>query len=211
VSAGLSREHLSEDRHGLERLVFFTDAVVAIAITLVALPLVDSARQLGDHSAATFLRENMSGLIAAGISFVVISEFWRDHHRLFVSATGYTRTVIRLNLLWLGGIVALPVATILDVSSRHADRVALALYLGTIVVLMITARAEELLLARDRLLREERFSARLLLENAVPVALMLIALVAAMIMPQWGLWPVLVLVAAQRIRLLVTGARPILG
>lgn len=191
--------------------MFFTDAVVAIAITLVALPLVDSARELGDQSASTFLRENVHGLIAAGISFVVIAEFWRDHHRLFVAATGYTRTVMRLNLLWLAGVVALPVATILDVSAAGADRVALALYLGTIVILMMTARTEELLLTWYGLLGTERFSYRLLVENAIPVVLMLIAFGTAMIMPQWGMWPVLVLVAAQRIRLLVTGARPLLG
>jgi uncharacterized membrane protein len=76
---------------GLERLIFFSDAVVAIAITLIVLPLVDSAREVAHMSTSKFLSENAYALTAAGISFVVISSFWREHHRLFERATGTRR------------------------------------------------------------------------------------------------------------------------
>jgi uncharacterized membrane protein len=60
---------------GLDRLVFFTDAVTAIAITLLILPLVDSVeRAAGEgHSAAQFIGDNLSQLAAFGLSFVVIA------------------------------------------------------------------------------------------------------------------------------------------
>ncbi|ORM35350.1 TMEM175 family protein [Williamsia sp. 1135] len=82
---------------GLERLIFFTDAVVAIAITLVVLPLVDEAKDLDRRSVAEFLSEDSAALIAATISFAVIGAFWRDHHRLFERASGYTPTLLRAN------------------------------------------------------------------------------------------------------------------
>lgn len=90
---------------GSDRLVNFSDAVVAIAITLIVLPPVDSARDLGTESVGVFLRQNSDNLWAAALSFVVIGGFWKDHHRLFEQVTGYTRVVINVNLLWLAGIV----------------------------------------------------------------------------------------------------------
>jgi hypothetical protein len=83
-------------KQGLERLVFFSDAVAAIAITLIILPLVDSARNLGSASVASFLADNLDDLAAAALSFVVIAAFWRGHHALFDRVTGYTTAIALL-------------------------------------------------------------------------------------------------------------------
>lgn len=61
--------------------------MVAIAITLVALPLVDNARDLSGGSGLDFPRVNETDLVAAGISFTVIAAFWMEHHQLFDRAT----------------------------------------------------------------------------------------------------------------------------
>ncbi|WP_410668242.1 TMEM175 family protein [Amycolatopsis sp. cmx-4-68] len=93
-----------------ERLTFFSDAVVAIAITLLALelPLPEGAtsaellHSLGDHR---------SEYISFLISFVVIGGHWRAHHRLFHYVTTLGGGLIRLTFAWLLMQVVMPFAT----------------------------------------------------------------------------------------------------
>jgi uncharacterized membrane protein len=92
-----------------ERLIFFTDAVVAIAITLLALALPVPS---GPSNAA--LLQSARGFrdqyLAFLISFIVIAAHWRGHHQIF----RYVRSVgpiVRWNTLWLLFIVVTPFAT----------------------------------------------------------------------------------------------------
>ncbi|MFI1920479.1 TMEM175 family protein [Nocardia sp. NPDC020380] len=193
------REHASSgsahSERGLERLVFFSDAVVAIAITLIALPLVDSARDVRDSGASKFLADNTYALTAAGISFVIISAFWRDHHRLFERATGYTPLLIRVNMLWLLAMVAIPVTTVLDVYTRRNDRLAIGIYIGVIVFAMVIARVEELLLYRSGLLTNRAdLTPADLASHRITVAAAVLALVIAVALPHVGMWSLLILV-----------------
>ncbi len=178
---------------GLERFVFFSDAVVAIAITLLVLPLVDSARQMGSAATATFFVKNAFQLLAAGVTFAAIGSSWRIHHRLFEQATGYSRVLVRVNFLWLAVVVFFPVATELLVVSPRSDRLATGLYIGTIALLMALLRAEEFILRRSQLMSEE---ARLThTEEAarwIPVILRLLALLIGVVVPGVGLWALVV-------------------
>ncbi|MEA5361724.1 TMEM175 family protein [Amycolatopsis sp., V23-08] len=101
----------SEERlFAAERLVFFSDAVVAIAITLLALELplpegpsgTELLHSLGDHK---------SEYISFLISFAVIGGHWRAHHRLFEHVTRVTSGLIRLTFVWLLMQVIMPFAT----------------------------------------------------------------------------------------------------
>jgi len=93
-----------------ERLVFFSDAVVAIAITLLALELplpegpnsAELLRSLGHHQ---------SEYISFLISFIVIGGHWRAHHRLFHYVTRLGGGVVRLTFGWLLMQVIMPFAT----------------------------------------------------------------------------------------------------
>jgi uncharacterized membrane protein len=93
-----------------ERLTFFSDAVVAIAITLLALelPLPEGAtnaellRSLGHHQ---------SEYVSFLISFVVIAVHWRAHHRLFRHVTTVRGGLLRLTFGWLLTMVLMPFAT----------------------------------------------------------------------------------------------------
>ncbi len=141
---------VDQTERGLDRLVNFSDAVVAIAITLVALPLVDIASARG-ASGASLLAHDGGRLAAAGLSFVIIGAFWREHHVELERAGRYSRLLTVLDLLWLAAIVFLPVPTALLFSSgqRNGDDVAAdALYIGTMLVALAAMRCMQLEIAR---------------------------------------------------------------
>lgn len=93
-----------------ERMVFFSDAVVAIAITLLALEL---PLPTGHGAAAVrhSLNEHLSDYMAFCISFLVIGANWMGHHRVFGFITGIGGRVLGLNMAWLFTVVLTPFAT----------------------------------------------------------------------------------------------------
>ncbi len=97
----------------LERLVFFSDAVFAIAITLLVLEIhvPRLAGEATDHDFAIELAHLLPSLIAFALSFLVIGMFWMGHHRLFADATHYSEKLVWPNLLFLMAIAFMPFAT----------------------------------------------------------------------------------------------------
>lgn len=197
-------------RRGLDRLVFFSDAVIAIAITLVVLPLVDVAREAttsgsdageGVRTTADFFADNGPALLAAAISFAVIASYWREHHRIFLHAARSDRALISVNLLWLAGIAFLPLATVLKVDAPSTDALANLVYIGTIGVTSALLRVEELVLARAGLYQPGFTpTAARLASHWTPVALTTIALVIATVWPATGLYPLFLLLLSAPIQ-----------
>ena len=96
---------------GLDRLVNFTDAAVAIAITLLVLPLTDLVTNGENPSIASLLSDDQGTFLAFAISFVVIASFWAGHHRVFEHLRDYSNAVLWANFLWLASIVLIPFTT----------------------------------------------------------------------------------------------------
>jgi uncharacterized membrane protein len=99
--------------HTLERLVFFSDAVFAIAITLLVIeihpPHVErGARDLA-HVAA--LANLIPAIVGYFISFWVIGMFWMGHHRAFALAAHYSPRILVWNMALLSVIAFMPFAT----------------------------------------------------------------------------------------------------
>lgn len=97
----------------LERLVFFSDAVFAIAITLliieVKVPHLPHGSDVAAHlHALANLTPNFMGFF---ISFAVIGAFWAGHHRAFGLAEHYAPGIVLPNLAMLCAIVLMPFAT----------------------------------------------------------------------------------------------------
>ncbi len=96
---------------GYERLVFFSDAVMAIAITLLALEvrLPESVTTSAQLPAA--LLELTPQIGAYFISFFVIGTFWIGHHRMFTHIKRYNHGLLWINLLFLFLVAILPFPT----------------------------------------------------------------------------------------------------
>jgi uncharacterized membrane protein len=93
-----------------ERQTLFSDAVIAIAITLLALelPLPEGVTNAALWEAA---KADHADYLAFLISFVVIWAHWAGHHRLFRYVTGFDARLGTLNTLWLFMQVVTPFAT----------------------------------------------------------------------------------------------------
>ncbi len=99
--------------HALERMVFFSDAVFAIAITLLVIELhaPEFPRGTGDLVHIQALAHLVPNLIGFAVSFAVIGMFWMGHHRAFSLAAHYSPRVLGWNLALLGMIAFMPFVT----------------------------------------------------------------------------------------------------
>jgi uncharacterized membrane protein len=106
------QNHPANEELGLERIVFFSDAVMAIAITLLAIDL--RVPEIAASVAAAELPRSLSELgprfMSFIISFFVIGIYWMSHHRYFRFIQRYDGGLIALNLLFLLFIVLMPFA-----------------------------------------------------------------------------------------------------
>ena len=99
----------------LERLILFSDAVFAIAITLLVIDIKipELPREHATDSNLLFkLKELIPKFISFVISFFLIGQYWRVHHRLFGYVINFNERVIWLNLLFLFAIVLMPFSTV---------------------------------------------------------------------------------------------------
>src|SRR4051794_16269100 len=88
----------------LERMILFSDAVFAIAITLLALeikvPEIDK-HIVSDALLADKLNELIPKFIGFFVSFFVIGIYWVAHHRMFGFVVNYNQRLLWLNLFFL--------------------------------------------------------------------------------------------------------------
>jgi TMEM175 potassium channel family protein len=94
-----------------DRVLFFSDAVFAIAITLLAVSLRVPEQIEHGLSTGRALHQALPGIVGFWISFAVIGLFWIGHHGLFRYINALDRPLILMNLLFLGVIAFLPYPT----------------------------------------------------------------------------------------------------
>lgn len=99
--------------HALERLVFFSDAVFAIAITLLIIEVHPPHLPWGApwQSHVDALLRMLPTFFGFFVSFFVIGAFWAAHHRAFAMAAHYSERLVAPNLQLLCAIVFMPFAT----------------------------------------------------------------------------------------------------
>lgn len=120
--------------HALERLVFFSDAVFAIAITLLVIEIHPPHLPHGSADAAHWraLAELIPSFVGYFVSFMVIGMFWMGHHRAFILAATYSPRVLWWNLTLLSVIAFMPFVTAY-MSTNGGQRVPVMLYCGAMV------------------------------------------------------------------------------
>jgi uncharacterized membrane protein len=119
----------------LERLILFSDAVFAIAITLLIIEI--KTPVLSERSTSALLdalAEKFSEFFGFLLSFTVIGTFWISHHRLFGFITGYTHRLLLLNLFMLFWIVFLPFTSGLNSHYGGMDAVWMIYSLNTFMI-----------------------------------------------------------------------------
>jgi len=118
----------NQDSLALERIIFFSDAVFAIAITLLALEirLPETAANLGNAELTKDLIALWPKYLGYVISFMVIGFFWIGHHRKFRLIKHFDSTLLRLNLLLLMVIAFIPFPA--AVISANGNRTATIFY-----------------------------------------------------------------------------------
>jgi uncharacterized membrane protein len=163
---------------GLDRLVTFLDAVVAIAITLLVLPLVEVLGEGGGDDLGTVLGAHLPQFGAFALSFVVIARLWLVHHRIVESVGAYDVPFLWVNLLWAFTIVVLPFTTQV-IAEFGTDRLSFALYVGTITTSSAAMTVLTVLLRRRAPLRREGVAAAdvHVTQAVVTTGLLLLALV----------------------------------
>lgn len=106
-------DHHNSPAHPLERLIFFSDAVFAIAITLLIIEVEPPrlSRHATDWEHIVALINLTPNFVAFFISFFVIGAFWAGHHRAFSLARHWSPRLVAPNIMMLAAVVFMPFAT----------------------------------------------------------------------------------------------------
>lgn len=119
----------------LERFVFFSDAVFAIAITLLVIEIRVPHIQPGTleaRQAFQALLERLPNFIGFFVSFAVVGAFWSFHHRAFGLLVRHDPSFAWPNLFLLMAIAFLPFSTAF-MSENFGQRVPHLFYLASLL------------------------------------------------------------------------------
>lgn len=119
----------------LDRIVNFSDAVFAIALTLLVLDI--RVPEIPDDLVAEELPAQLLALwpkyFGYVLSFVVIISFWNIHHSIFSGIRGYDKGLIWLNSTFLMFVAIVPFPT--SLLSEYGDhQLPVAIYAATLAI-----------------------------------------------------------------------------
>lgn len=117
-----------------ERMVAFSDAVMAVAITLLVLDL-KLPEGISDAQLGAALRGSLHGVGVYALSFIVVGLFWMGHHEQYTYIRRVDPALMWLNLLYLLTIGLIPFVT--SLLSDHGTALSTCLYAGVLVTTSI--------------------------------------------------------------------------
>jgi uncharacterized membrane protein len=115
----------------VSRIVFFNDAIFAIAMTVLVLGFRVPEGLSGESDITDTLSDQFDHYVGYFLSFLVLGYYWLAHHRLFDHVRRADRWVLYLNLVFLAFIGMLPYPA--ELLQHHSDtEVAVTLWSATI-------------------------------------------------------------------------------
>jgi uncharacterized membrane protein len=153
-----SSKHARRVFTSLARINSFSDAVFAVAITLLVLSIAVPTIK-GAHTNANLwrgLHDIFGHFLAYVLSFLIIGAFWYRHHDLFDRLERYDSRMVRLNTVLLMFVVFIPYPT--SLIGRYGDiSLAVAIYGVTMAVSCLLMTSICLYAAKGRRLVGEDF------------------------------------------------------
>src|SRR5882724_1687772 len=125
-------QHHTREQFQVDRLAFFSDAIIAIAITLLVLEI--KIPSLGEHATwqqvrTVYIRQLFYPFMGLFLSFLIIGRLWMRHHEIFEHITAYNRTLIRFNLYFLFSVVLLPVSTMFMMDENNPKQISTVVFI----------------------------------------------------------------------------------
>lgn len=190
-------DHHDRTEFQIERLILFTDAVFAIAITLLAIEI--RFPEVKGLPSDADIWGRMGGLLPKFmgflLGFIIIAQYWTAHHRIFRFVRNYDNKLLWLNILFLLFIILMPFSSGVF-SSYGVVRAAFIIYA---INIMLAGLAQVLLLryllnpAHGLILPEDRTHPDLdTWRPMVAVSGFGLALVVVQLLPSRGIWIVLI-------------------
>ena len=194
---------------GLKRLIAFSDGVVAIALTLLVLPLAELAGELREQR--TLLQAfdaHSDSLLGFFISFAVIWVLWRNHHEIMENFAGYNATMFNIHFVWLLSIVVLPLATALISNERVPWADAFYIVVLGMAIASLIGIARQGVRHRELVVDDDAVRRSLAGWSGVgTIAALVAALIVTLIWPNLGSLPLLLLLIPGPINAVVTRIR----
>ncbi|HVM13102.1 MAG TPA: TMEM175 family protein [Egibacteraceae bacterium] len=133
----ISEDHrAAAERESLEfsRVVNLSDAVFAIALTLLVLNLEVPRVPAGELASA--LADQTSAFIAFALAFFLVANIWWQHHRIFAVLGFLEPGLVAINMAILAGVALAPFPTSL-VGVGPNERTAVMSFIGLFAVLTL--------------------------------------------------------------------------
>lgn len=116
-----------------ERIVTLTDAVVAIAMTLLALDLrPDLPADVSSGRLGSWLGDHAGQYAALVVAFAVIAQYWATHHRLMRGVDRHDDSLTWATMLFLFVVTLLPLTSYLQ--GYYGDSLAISLFAGNLML-----------------------------------------------------------------------------
>jgi uncharacterized membrane protein len=161
--------------YDLARLVYFSDAVFAIVITLLVLPLTSDVGLSPGSDLASAVWDLWPRFVSFVLSFLVVGQFWVVHHRIYGLFVGCDRGLVWVSLVNLLTVCFVPFAAAL--LGEHLDtggRFPVVFYAASLTLTSITfttawlyALSRGLVSERENHVRRAEVTTRAFVTNGV--------------------------------------------